>query len=121
MRLRLTASSLGRLREPEPEHEGDLDRDASPVLAARADRLAGWYGELAGSLTGPPGRASDEPSAAAPEAGQPAGASVHDGVSSGQPGGVWVALHLDHLQSHLPDVLEPARRAASLRRRPWWR
>jgi hypothetical protein len=38
-----------------------------------------------------------------------------------QPGALWVGLHLDSLAAHAAGLIEPAKRVASMRRRPWWR
>ena len=114
MRLRLTARSLARGsgRHPRPDPAGE------PILE-RAERLAGWYGELAGLLARPTGHGGtisapgfDALSADAQLVGELAPVQQTD---------LWVALHLDHLRQHLPDVVGPATEVAALRRRPWWR
>ncbi|MBO0690611.1 MAG: FUSC family protein, partial [Candidatus Dormibacteraeota bacterium] len=110
LRLRLTARCLATLHDPDPE----TGRDGE--LAEQADRLAGWYQDLASLLARPPVRGRTEP-------GRPAldGDAADAALPTGPPSRVWVALHLEHLRRHLPDVVGPAEHAIVLRRRPWWR
>src|SRR5205807_4107185 len=113
MRLRLTAHSLAKLREEEPD--GDPTRR---IIEERAERLAGWYRELAGLLVRHAGRDSQDAQARELEA------LIADTQAAGElaakgPSQVWVALHLDHLREHLPDLVGPATVLVALRRRPW--
>jgi hypothetical protein len=110
LRLRLTAHSLATLHDAGPQ------TDQNAELAAQADRLAGWYRDLAGALARPPVRGGTEPRVPALD-----GDAPRDGLPTRPASRVWVALHLDHLRGHLPDIVGPAEHAVSLRRRPWWR
>jgi uncharacterized membrane protein YccC len=115
MRLRLTARSLARVRDPK--------READPAQGAvleRAERLAGWYSELAAVVARPTDRAGNAPQAPGLDA-LTADAQLVGDPSLHRHRDVWVELHLDHLREHLPDVVGPATKLVALRRRPWWR
>jgi uncharacterized membrane protein YccC len=110
LRLRLTARCLATLRDTDPEAGQNAE------LAAQADSLAGWYRDLASLLARPPVRGPIEPRRPALD-----GDAGGDALPTGPPSRIWVALHLEHLRRHLPDVVGPAEHAIALRRRPWWR
>ena len=115
MRLRLTAHSLAKLH--------DEEQDADPtrrVIEEHAERLAGWYQELARLLARPVDRASRDRRPRELD-GLAAYAHTVSAPSAKQPRQVWVALHLDHLREHLPELVGPAAEIVALRRRPWWR
>lgn len=114
MRLRLTAHSLTQV----DGQDGD-DEAARAAIVERAEHVAGWYGALAERLTR---RACSqaEPGAQA-LAGLATEARARAEAISSHPSCLWVALHLDHLESHLPDLVGPTELVVALRRRPWWR
>jgi hypothetical protein len=90
------------------------------MIDERAERLAGWYARLADVLmrTGAhheanqPGLELDGVDAARHAPDDLRGHPFHH---------LWVTLHIDHLRTHLPDVVGPASEVIALSGRPWWR
>ena len=132
MRLRLTAYSLASLpavSRPDgggPPHgvagHGVAGSDHA-VLERQARGLADFYEQIA-MLVGRPSR-QERTAAVHPPAVLGADASPCRSGRSGQahyhPEALWVRHHLETLCSHVPDLPEPARRLAGVRRTPWWR
>lgn len=106
LRLRLTAHGIARL----PPHAGD---PAAADLTEHADALQDFYTRLSAQLGRPRGQRTDPvlvPSVLRDSIPSAASARV-----------IWLGEHLDHLQEHLHELVQPAARVAEIRRRPWWR
>lgn len=107
--LRLSAQSLADVPDTEPS----LPPAQSRLLLGEAVRIAGLCDDLARKL-------GDAPATLAQELdGLPGLESSPKGVSQGF--GLWVSLHLSHVQGALGELSEPASLLATMRARPWWR
>ena len=107
--LRLTAQSLASVLKPEPS----LPPAQSRLLLGEAVRIAGLCDDLAAKLGNAPATVAQELDRLPELESPPAGAS--------QGFGLWVGLHLDHVQRALGELGEPASLVATVRARPWWR
>jgi uncharacterized membrane protein YccC len=145
LRLRLTAHSLASLPGPEaaagPAAEHPMSQAVQDALTRQSDRLARFYDEIAAEVDKPApaslvarnGNSAPVPVAVPAEnAGlaEDGGPADGDGAATGpctvgaphyHPEALWVRDHLSHLGSHSASLIEPARRLAALRRKPWWR
>jgi uncharacterized membrane protein YccC len=111
LRLRLTAYSLSGL--PSMAVEPDPYRLA---LGDQARQLAIWYDHLA-SRIGHPDRGAVAPFA-------PPTLRLSAAIEATVPDrscAVWVSQHMEHISSHLAELVEPAGNVATQRLVPWWR
>lgn len=111
-RLRLDARSLASLRD-------ESDEPATAPIADFGDRIAAWYGTLGDLLGGAEKTGADLDAHSSPLEALPAGLSRD--VRARRPTHIWVALHLEHLRQHLPEVMTSSQGILELRRRAWWR
>ncbi len=137
MQLRLTAHSLASLPgagqtgwDAEPGAHADV-AVVRTALTAQAQRLAGFYGQLAAQVARPaavlPGRGgADRGADELAEVSVPAGLGdqpeqpCRSGPAHYHPEALWVADHLRHLGTEAAVVPGPAARLARARRTPWW-
>jgi hypothetical protein len=123
LRLRLTAHSMAGLPDTAEAHsdDGGLHAALGRQVAGISDiyyRLATRVAKPAHSDHGtPPSGVTALPASGLASAGRP----PCGGTSAYRSDALWVGLHLDHLQAHVPKVTGPAERLAQLRRKPWWR
>ena len=128
-RLRLTAHSMATLPGTAEAHADDGGLHAA--LGRQATGISGIYYRLAAQVAKPTqsdrGDQSDgetlPPDAIAlPTSGLGSIVRSPCGETAAyRSDALWVGLHLDHLQAHMPWVTGPAERLAQLRRKPWWR
>ena len=121
MRLRLTAHSMAGL-PGKPEAHGD-DGGLHAALARQVTGISDIFHQLATQVAKPahddampPGSIALPVSGLASTTRSPCGAGL-----AYRPDAMWVGLHLDHLEAHVPNLTGPAQRLAQLRRKPWWR
>jgi uncharacterized membrane protein YccC len=132
LRLRLTAHSLASLPGPEaaagPAAQHPMSPAVRDALTRRSDGLTSFYDAIAAEVD-KPASASLLARNGSPVPG-PVAIPADEGAASGpctvgsphyHPEALWVRDHLSHLGSHSASLLEPARRLAAIRRRPWWR
>ena len=107
--LRLSAQSLASVPKPEPP----LPPAQSRLLLGEAVRIAGLCDDLAAKLGDLEATVAQELDRLPELEGSPEGGP--------QGFGLWVGLHLDHVQGALGELGEPASLVATARARPWWR
>ncbi len=106
--LRLGAQSLASVPKPEPS----LPPAQSRLLLGEAVRIAGLCDDLATKLGNAPATLAQELDRL-PQLESPPGSS--------QGFGLWVGLHLDHVQGALGELAASASLIATVQVRPWWR
>jgi uncharacterized membrane protein YccC len=137
LRLRLTAHSLASLPGPEaaagPAAEHPVSPAVQDALTAQSASLVDFYDAIAAQVDRPrpasgsqANGARDPGPVAVPAPADSAADAATDrpcsfGPAHYHPEALWVRDHLTHLGSHSASLVEPARRLAALRRRPWWR
>jgi len=115
IRLRLTGLSLAGL--PSPDAEPD---PASRALGAQAERLTGWFDEVADHLGPPDGRAYTPVEVPAPESLELARSAL-DASDENLACTLWVEQHLGHIVPYLDGLAGPVDKIAQRRRTRWWR
>jgi Fusaric acid resistance protein-like len=121
MRLRLTAHSMAGLPGRAEAHadDGGLHAALGRQVTGISDifhRLATQVAKPAHDDARPPASIALPVSGLASTVRSPCGERL-----AYRPDALWVGLHLDHLEAHVPNVTGPAQRLAQLRRKPWWR
>jgi uncharacterized membrane protein YccC len=115
IRLRLTGVSLAGL--PSPDAEPD---PASRALSAQAERLTGWFDEVADHLGPPDGKEFTPLRAPSPESLELARSAL-DASNENLACTLWVEQHLGHIVPYLDGLAGPADLVAQRRRTHWWR
>jgi len=121
MRLRLTAHSMAGLPGKAEAH-GD-DQGLHAALGRQVTGISDIFHRLATQVAKPAHDDVPPPdSIALPASGlaSTARSPCGEGLAY-RPDAMWVGLHLDHLEAHVPNLTGPAQRLAQLRRKPWWR
>jgi len=125
LRLQLTAHSLaslpglGTARGLPAEHP--VSAAVRDSLSRESAALSEFYVAIAAEV-GKPGSAADRHGPVPPAALSPVSARLCTvGGPHYHPEALWVRDHLSHLGSHSAELVGPASRLATLRRRPWWR
>jgi hypothetical protein len=121
MRLRLTAHSMAGLPGKAEAHADDGGLHAA--LRRQVTGISDIFRQLASQVAKPAHDDAEPPgSIALPASGLASTARAPCGESIAyRSDALWVGLHLDHLEAHLPNVTGPAQRLAQVRRKPWWR
>jgi uncharacterized membrane protein YccC len=121
MRLRLTAHSMAGLPGKAEAHADDGGLHAA--LGRQVAGISDIFHQLATQVAKPAHDDAPPPdSMALPASGLASTARSPCGERSAyRSDALWVGLHLDHLQAHVPNVTGPAQRLAKVRRKPWWR
>jgi len=121
MRLRLTAHSMAGLPGKAEAHADDGGLHAA--LSRQVTGISDIFHQLAAQVAKPahddaprPGSIALPVSGLASTARSPCGERL-----AYRSDALWVGLHLDHLEAHVPNVTGPAQRLAQVRRKPWWR
>jgi uncharacterized membrane protein YccC len=110
LRLRLTAHAVAGL----PRDCARSTPDAVTALGEHAERLVGFYEELAQRLG--PGHTHPDGPLAPPMLPDEVAATTSESRQA-----IWLREHLDHLADNMSRLAEPAGRLAQVRQRPWWR
>jgi hypothetical protein len=114
IRLRLTGVSLAGL--PSPDAEPD---PASRALSAQAERLTGWFDEVADHLGAPDGTAFTPLEAPSPQSLELARSAL-DASNENLACTLWVEQHLGHIVPYMDGLAGPADLIAQRRRTRWW-
>jgi hypothetical protein len=125
LRVRLTAYSLGSLPGLRSA-DADLDmhplsKDASDAIMREAGQVTRFYDEVAAEVGKPV--AATPPQVTVPVLEDPGFefASCSNGPVHYHAEALWVEDHLNELACHASQLVVPASRLATVRRRPWWR
>jgi uncharacterized membrane protein YccC len=121
MRLRLTAHSMASLPAADEGHADDGGLHAA--LGRQVTGISDIFHRLATQVARPAHDDAPRPNSIAwPASGLASTTRLPCGESLAyRSDALWVGLHLDHLEAHVPNVTGPAQRLAELRRKPWWR
>jgi uncharacterized membrane protein YccC len=128
-RVRLAGTAIKRLQLDEPDGlppvavEGALDGPAT-LLARRAEDVASWYASLAAAFARPgnplPSDGHSPTDASFLEVVLPVVETCDDGQRAQAERLLWSGQYLGDVDRLRADLLEPARKIAAARSRPWW-